>query len=119
MKTRKIILTIILYYILGSRGLIKPCIIQEGVNVGNPVLWESCLVIGNSDILGLQLARVDEPLSHFQRLLIPKFKVIPQPFNRGLTYAAELYSFLPSSLKIFSFVLTAKGLGSECKARET
>ena len=66
------------------------------------------IVIDINDILGLQFARVDEPLSHFQRLLVPKFKVIPQPFNRGLTYAAELYSFLPSSLKIFSVVLTAK-----------
>ena len=80
--------------------------IQEGVNVGNPALWESCFVIGNQDILGLQFARVDEPLSHFQRLFIPKFKVIPQPFKRGLPDCIHFCQV--QVLKISSVVLTAK-----------
>ena len=55
----------------------------------------SCfIVIGINDILGLQFARVDEPLSHFQRLLIPKLKVIPQPFNRGLPYCAGFFKII-------------------------
>ena len=45
MKARKIILNMILH--IRQWRVDKTMHIQEGVNLGKPALWGSCLVIGN------------------------------------------------------------------------